>query len=142
MSIDVYFEAGMKFNWTKPEDGHAIFPGAVFPDRGGIENGPADGLVVASEKPATVMNYMGIHPAATGSRRLPRVINGIRQIEYRWCDYTPGRTTTIALNHAGKSYDIITGPMSGCLVTTWRNGQNIYASHSGTSDKKSDNTNA
>jgi len=108
--------------WNKPLDGARV----------------NDGAIVDSVGAATPLNYDGLD----GHRTIvdPTLLNthasvvlGLQMrapINYRWLDYTPGRTAVL---HAGAN-DILTGWMSGCLIVrgTYNGAMSVF--HNGTVD--------
>ena len=115
--IEKYFQCGVRLKWNKPADGK-------------FGN---DGAMVASAGVAAPMTYDGLD----GQLQNPRfgTVNvsqlGFKMgmsIPYSWLDYAPGRTAKLAV--AGN--DVLTGYMSGCLLTRWQEGSTTYVAHIGT----------
>ena len=49
-------------------------------------------------------------------------------IQHKWLDYTPGRTSRVAIG----PYDVLTGFMSGCIIARWSDRGVNYVGHIGT----------
>jgi hypothetical protein len=113
--LENYLRRGVRLKWMPPASQTSVNDGAVIP---------------SPMAPLNPMNYDGMdeqilanfHASALGLRMG-------QQIPYRWLAYVAGRTTTLPL--AGG--DVLTGPMSGCLIATWTDGGAKIA-HVGTID--------
>lgn len=117
--IENYFMTGARFNWISPKD---------------ATGGALDGSII--DNPLLIKNpmaYDGMDGELLGSAIHARTAGLTRKgmtIPYRWLAYAPGRTARCVL--AGG--DLLTGPMSGCLITTWTDNGVQYAGHVGTID--------
>jgi hypothetical protein len=56
------------------------------------------------------------------------------RIPYTWLAYAPGRTTRLSANG-----DVLTGPMSGCIIPVWSEKGRRYVGHVGTAEVKKQN---
>lgn len=119
--IEKYFLKGVRLQWNKPND--EIKP-------------PMDGSVILSDpKIATPdMLYDGldgelINPSVTNVTQLGFKMG--MKIPYQWLTYAPGHTSKRTLM-AG---DCLTGYMSGCLITLWKDDKGMrWIGHVGTID--------
>jgi hypothetical protein len=117
--IEKYFLQGVRFIWTKPNDD---------------TKGTMDGSVILSDpKLATPeMLYDGldgelINPSLTNVTQLG-FKKGMK-IPYQWLTYAPGRTSKRLLSGG----DCLTGYMSGCLITLWKDEKGLrWIGHVGT----------
>jgi hypothetical protein len=114
--IEKYFELGVRFRWNKPAN----------------VDGPRDGKVVDSVRPAAPLVYIGL-----GDDVSPRLMGthvsqlGLRMnlpIQHQWLDYAPGRTARVPIG----PYDVLTGYMSGCIIARWSEKGVNYVGHVGT----------
>jgi hypothetical protein len=116
--IEKYFMTGVRLKWTFPGD-HST--------------GTRDGSIIANPpRPAVPMIYDGLdgelyvaspHVSTLG------LFKGMR-ISYNWLTYSVGHTSKMMLA-AG---DVLTGYMSGCLITRWMENGYRYVGHIGTVD--------
>ncbi|HEY4356909.1 MAG TPA: hypothetical protein VGN16_14255 [Acidobacteriaceae bacterium] len=114
--IEKYFKLGVRFHWQKPNN----------------VDGPHDGAIVGGIRPTSPLTYIGLgcvvdpmlmhtHVSAIGlQKNIP--------IQYKWLDYTPGRTARVPMG----PYDVLTGFMSGCIIARWSDRGVNYAGHVGT----------
>jgi len=121
--IEKYFRAGVRFKWTKPRD----------------QIGPLDGAIVDSREAATPMIYDGLDGQLIDPHLMQVNVNTLgltmrMPIQYAWLDYAPGRTARLPMG----PYDVLTGYMSGCIVTRWSDRGVTYAGHVGTIDSRPD----
>ncbi len=121
--IEKYFVPGARFKWTIPAPVYQAM----------------DGSIVDSQTASPQMTYDGLDDqflAGSMYGGLPNVSAfGLRkgmQIQYQWLDYNLGRTARQPMG----PYDVITGPMSGCLITRWTDKGINYAGHVGTVDDR------
>lgn len=115
--IQKYFLPGVRLKWTKPRDGQYV----------------RDGGIVASTQAATQLLYDGldgqlINPSLMTTNITTKGFTMKMPIRYTWLDYAPGGTARLPLGGS----DILTGYMSGCLLTTWRDNGVKYVGHVGT----------
>lgn len=114
--IEKYFQLGVRLQWQKPNN----------------VDGPRDGDIVDSIRPTTPMTYIGLGPIASPTLMMTHVsaigLTMNMPIQYQWLDYTPGRTPRLAMG----PYDVLTGDLSGCIVTRWTDRGVTYAAHVGT----------
>ena len=113
--IEKYFKQGIRFKWACP----GADPGKTR-DGSIIDNPPRalsplvyDGVDGELDSGGTNVTTLGF------SMRM--------NIPYNWLVYAHGHTTR--LSTAG---DILTGPMSGCLITTWTDKGGRFVGHVGT----------
>jgi hypothetical protein len=112
--LENYLRRGVRLKWMAPASQTSVNDGAVIP---------------SPIAPLNPMQYDGMddqflatfHASALG-------LTMGQQIPYRWLTYVAGRTTT-----TGFAGDLLTGPMSGCLIATWTDGGPKVA-HIGTID--------
>ena len=116
--IERYFMLGVRLKW--------VCPGAVGSKTkdGSIIDNP----VVAASR----LVYDGLDGQLydlgaphVSTRGLTMGMN----IPYRWLVYALGHTTRLTANH-----DVLTGPMSGCLIAKWMDQGRRYVGHVGTVD--------
>ncbi|MGD8322471.1 MAG: hypothetical protein PVJ02_18610 [Gemmatimonadota bacterium] len=114
--IEKYFMTGVRFKWACPP----ADPGKT-----------KDGSIIDSPpRPASAMVYDGMdgelydlsapHVSTVG---LTMRMN----IPYEWLVYAHGHTTKLS-----PTRDVLTGPMSGCLITQWTDQGRRYVGHVGT----------
>jgi len=123
--IERYFTAGRRFKWTVPQAAASGTDGAII-DNPLIAHGPMtyDGLDGRLYKQTTTNMMAQAQLGLTMGMHIP----------YSWLAYAPGRTTR--LSAAG---DILTGPMSGCIIATWQQGGKHYVGHVGTTEDTTQN---
>ncbi len=114
--IEKYFQLGVRFRWTKPNN----------------VDGVRDGAVVDGIRPTAPLTYIGLGEIVSPTLMTTHVstlglqMNG--QIQHKWLDYTPGRTARVTQG----PYDILTGFMSGCIIARWNDKGINYVGHVGT----------
>jgi len=114
--IERYFLQGVRVKWSCP---------------GAVASGSKDGSIIVN--PATspsTMTYDGMDGELVNTG-LPNVTTlgftmGM-QIRFDWLCYVHGHTAKIAATG-----DVLTGPMSGCLISTWTEGGRRWVGHVGT----------
>ena len=117
--IEDYFMMGVRLKWTFPGD-HST--------------GTKDGSVIQNPaRPAGPMIYDGLD-GELYNLSFPHVstlgLSKGMSIPYSWLTYSVGHTSKKMLA-AG---DVLTGYMSGCLITLWTEGGYRYVGHIGTDD--------
>lgn len=115
--IEKYFLPGVRLQWSCPG---AIAPGRDF---GKIIDSPNvnEGLMTYDGMDAELVES-AVHPTQAGLR--------MRQtIPYDWLCYVLGQT---AKRRLSPFCDLLTGPMSGCLIASWSEGPDRYVGHVGT----------
>jgi hypothetical protein len=117
--IEGYFQEGLLLKWK--------FPGEVFPGK------PKDGTVLNNrERLSTPMVYQGMDVltpfGGTTVNHMGLALGQPLPIQYIWLAYAPGHTTKNPL----MGRDVLTGFMSGCLVTLWREQGLLHVGHIGT----------
>ena len=114
--LENYLRCGVRLKWMPPSSRTSVVnDGAVIP----TPPVPLNQMVYDGMDDQIMANF---HSSALGLRVG-------QSIPYRWLTYVSGRTTTMPL--AGG--DVLTGPMSGCLIATWTDGSAKIA-HVGTLD--------
>jgi hypothetical protein len=116
--IERYFETGVRLTWTFPGDHQEANP---------------DGRIIDNpSRPAGAMVASGKDAKPTG--KLARAWDWAwsTSLSYSWLAYSPGYTTRIRLQDS----DVLTGYMSGCLITQCTEGGVRYVGHIGTDDFK------
>jgi len=117
--IEKYFIPGVRLKWVKPRD---------------FTGGAMDGsLVDCPAGQETPMIYDGMDGELQGFSPVNVTALGFRMnmpISYSWLSYAPGRTAR-RMRVAG---DMLTGYMSGCLITDWSENGMRYVGHIGTID--------
>lgn len=114
--IEKYFKKGVRFRWQKPTD--------VY--------GPQDGTIVDGVRPTAPLVYIGLAASVdpvlhtTHVSTLGLQMNGA--IQHKWLDYAPGRTARVPIG----PYDVLTGFMSGCIITRQYQAGVNYVAHVGT----------
>ncbi|MEJ1335806.1 MAG: hypothetical protein RPU37_07120 [Candidatus Sedimenticola sp. (ex Thyasira tokunagai)] len=125
--IEKYFMPGRRFKWKLPAEAPTAADGRIIDSPLNIVYAP--------------MVYMGmdgrLYKPTTANliaqSRAPLTMYG--QVQYSWLAYAPGRTTRLSV--VG---DILTGPMSGCIIPIWRDKGHRYVGHVGTvGDRVRDN---
>jgi hypothetical protein len=114
--IEKYFVKGARFKWNAP---------------GAVANQVRDGsIVVNPPSPPGTMTYVGLDGEIV-DWGMPNVTTlGFQMnmtISHSWLSYVLGRTAKISTNN-----DVLTGFMSGCLITTWTDGTGRWVGHVGT----------
>jgi hypothetical protein len=114
--IEKYFELGVRFRWNKPAN----------------VDGLRDGIITDSIRPTTPLTYIGLGSVVSPKLMMTHVSTiGLQMntpIQHQWLDYTPGRTSRVAMG----PYDVLTGFMSGCIIARWTDRGVMYAGHVGT----------
>ncbi len=116
--IEKYFMLGVRLNWNCPT------PDTSQPKDGSIFDNPAltaPHPMVYNGLDGELYNLAGPHTSSVGLT--PRM-----NIPYTWLVYAHGRTTRLIR----PANDVLTGPMSGCLIANWSSGGNQYVGHVGT----------
>jgi len=114
--LENYLRRGVRLKWMPPRSATSDNDGAVVP---------------TPLMPANPMLYDGMDDKIEADFHAN--VLGLRvgqSLAYRWLSYVSGRTTTIPRNGG----DVLTGPMSGCLVATWTDGGVTHVGHVGTID--------
>ncbi len=114
--IEKYFMLGVRLKWACPgADSGKTKDGSII-DNPHRANSPMiyDGL------DGQLYNLSAPHVSTVGLKMRMK-------IPYSWLVYAHGHTTR--LNAAG---DVLTGPMSGCLITVWTDEGRRYVGHVGT----------
>jgi hypothetical protein len=125
LTTEAGFVPGRKFGWTCPKEAEirqADWDGEIIANSSGTRN------LVPNGWDAHVWDKLN------SKRELPRAAQPVSPLT--WLNYGPGKTFKAPLNNA----DILTGPMSGCLLAVWTDDNNAtFAAHIGTtSNKKAD----
>ncbi len=126
--IENYFKLGTRYRWRKPAN----------------VDGPRDGTIVNSVRVTAPLSYICLGTVLDHSlmqlnlrqmRREPDPASIARlglhpgmPIQHQWLDYVPGRTSRVQMTR----HDVLTGFMSGCLITRWQENGVTYAGHVGT----------
>lgn len=114
--IENHFKLGVMFTWNKPANNDGQRDGSIIPTR---DNSPSLTYVGLGE--VVDPTLMVIHVKALGLE-----LNA--PINYTWLDYAPGRTAKVALG----AKDVLTGPMSGCIIARWNDTGVTSIGHVGT----------
>ncbi len=119
--IERYFSAGRRFKWTEPRNGTRVTDGAII-DNPQMAHSPMtylgmDGSIKKTTAQMLADNRVGLRMGA--------------RIPYKWLVYAPGRTTRLAT-----ADDVLSGPMSGCIIPVWRERGRRYVGHVGTEEVK------
>jgi hypothetical protein len=114
--IERYFHQGVRVKWSCPA---------------AVSSGTKDGsIVVNPATPPSSMKYDGLDGELVNPG-LPHVSTlGLTmgmQIKFSWLCYVLGHTAKISTTG-----DVLTGPMSGCLITTWSDTAGRWVGHVGT----------
>ena len=120
--IERYFRAGVRLKWT--------FPAAVF--------GAWDGAIVDSRSPTPAMIYDGVDAQLVSPYTSVTTLGLAMRtpIQYHWLDYALGQTARLPIG----PYDVLTGEMTGCLITQWSSAGVRFVGHVGTvTDKAQEN---
>ncbi len=115
--IERYFMQGVRLKWSCPA------PDASQPKDGSFFDNPAQTAPhpIVYDGLDGELHHHGPHVSTVG---LAMRMN----IPYTWLVYAHGRTTRLIR----PTNDVLTGPMSGCLIATWSNGGSQYIGHVGT----------
>lgn len=116
--IERYFNIGVRLNWNCPT------PDTSQPKDGSIFDNPALSAphpIIYDGMDGELFNFGAPHANTMG---LTMRMN----IPHTWLVYAHGRTTKLAI----PANDVLTGPMSGCLIATWSSGGIRYVGHVGT----------
>jgi len=116
--IERYFTQGRRFKWNEPNE-------AAYGTDGAIIDSP-----VMPHNPMVYEGLEGRLYKQTTANIIAHSQSGLTMgmsIPYNWLAYAPGRTTR--LSAAG---DVLTGPMSGCIIPVWQEGGRRYVGHVGT----------
>ena len=121
--IERYFEAGRRFRWTLPKQ---VNKKSEFSKQVPIIDTPEpiDGYMICSGRDERLKT------TPTIKAQDPRI--GIR-IRYQWLAYAPLFTTKLS---PAPERDVLTGPMSGCIIPVWKEYGDRYVGHVGTVDTK------
>jgi hypothetical protein len=116
--IERHFVQGVRLKWQCPKDD--------------AHRGSKDGTIMNNlNRPVTPMVTNGVDPRLNqlSFSQLQKTgdMDGTR-IPYNWLCYVPGNTTKQQLT----GRDVLTGYMSGCLITLWTEGRSRYVGHVGT----------
>ncbi|MFN0114557.1 MAG: hypothetical protein ACKVPY_07775 [Paracoccaceae bacterium] len=115
--IEKYFDLGIRFKWTKPAD---------------VNPAIKDGRIVDSTRQSNLMIYDGLDTIVSPRLRMMNVsalgLTMRMPIQHAWLDYAHGQTARIAQG----PYDVLTGLMSGCIITRWQDRGVTYVGHVGT----------
>ena len=115
--IEKYFMLGVRFKWACPGANSGLSKD------GSIIDNPQQGAnppLVYDGLDGELYNLAAPHVSTVG---LTMRMN----IPYSWLVYAHGHTTRLHLNA-----DVLTGPMSGCLITVWTDQGRCYVGHVGT----------
>jgi len=120
--IEKYFQAGVRLKWTLPAPVYVTM----------------DGSIVDSKSATPPMIYDGSDTQLVSLFNLSTMGLTMRSpIQYVWLDYTLGQTARCPIG----PYDVLTGPMSGCLITQWSSRGVRFVAHVGTvDDRPAENT--
>jgi len=114
--IEKYFMLGVRFRWQKPAN----------------VDGTRDGAIVDGIRPTSLLTYIGLGSIVAPSLMYTHVSAlGLQMnmpIQHKWLDYTPGRTARVPIG----PYDVLTGFMSGCIISRWTDRGVNYVGHVGT----------
>ena len=105
--IERYFLLGVRFKWTKPPEQHSgKMIGSIIDHLQRLAS-----PMVYDGMDGQLYNLAAPHVSTVGlSMRM--------NIPYGWLAYSPGYTTKLCTGG-----DILTGFMSGCLITVWTDDQ-------------------
>lgn len=114
--IENQFKLGVMFEWSKPSN----------------VDGPRDGAIVNGEASSPQLKYVGLGAVVDPALMQYHVkMYGLEMnapTQYQWLNYVPGRTARASM---GKQ-DLLTGPMSGCIIAKWNDKGTNYIGHIGT----------
>lgn len=121
--IEKYLRPGVRFKWNRPATNPVV----------------QDGTIADSMRASTPLVYDGLDGNFVNPRLVrvnPRTVGFQmgRPIQYAWLDYQPGRTARLPIG----PYDVLTGPMSGCILTHWLERGVRYTGHIGTVDNNAE----
>jgi hypothetical protein len=123
LTTEAGFVPGRKFSW-------------ICPREAAIRAENRDGEIVVNNSGARTMTHIGWdqHVLTQSRSAQPNFAGPVSPLT--WLNYGPGKTMKAPLNAS----DILTGPMSGCLLAIWTDDSNAaFAAHIGTtSDAKVD----
>lgn len=115
--IERYFLKGARFR-TNMLTGGAGAGGGKQPSDGSI--------VVTPQRPPGVMIYVGIDRRLAPPPTPVFPFGANARVDYNWLAFVEGRTTRISTRS-----DVLTGPMSGCWITVWTEGEKRWIGHVG-----------
>lgn len=108
-----YFECGSRLKWTYPGAGRPGDEQPVFKD------GTRQSIIFNPTDAPLSMEYDGLFKELSSFYQR-HIKSGSpakgEQTDFSWLTYLPGKTTVQQLQQA----DVLTGPMSGCLVIVWK----------------------
>lgn len=114
--IEKYFSRGIRFKWTEPTQD---------------ASGSKDGSIIDNpHRPASALVYDGLDGELYKIGGVNVTTLGFRmgmRLNYSWLVYSHGRTTRISTPN-----DVLTGPMSGCIIAVWTEQGRRYVGHVGT----------
>ena len=116
--IETCFLPGLKLQWKIP--GNYIYSGMA----------PA-GSIIDNPNKTVPMRVAGLVSRANKNpthHRKAKILSG-STIPHSWLVYAPKYTSRI---HLTGSRDILTGPMSGCIIALWNENGKNYVGHIGT----------
>ena len=119
--IERYFQPGVRLKWRCPPAG---------------QGGAMDGSVINTPAvSSTTMTYDGLDgDLFQGGPHISTFgLSMGMTIDFDWLAYVRGHTAKIRSNR-----DVLTGPMSGCLITRWTDGTGNWVGHLGTTDSSAD----
>jgi hypothetical protein len=119
--IERYIHKGIRVKWTCPKP---------------IDTGPKDGTIIVNPpSPPGSWKYDGVDPEL--GLGLPHVSTlGLQMgmvINFNWLSYIHGQTPKIS-----PTSDVLTGPMSGCIIAVWTENGQRFVGHVGTIDYNDD----
>lgn len=114
--IEKYFMLGVRFRWSCP----GADPGKA--KDGSIIDNPHRSVspLVYDGLDGQLYDLSAPHVSTVG-------LTMRKNIPYSWLVYAHGHTTRLHV-----SGDVLTGPMSGCLITVWKDQGRRYVGHVGT----------
>lgn len=114
--IEKYFKKGVRFRWQKPAD----------------VAGPQNGAIVDGMRPTAAMTYIGlghvVDPVLMGVHVATIGLQMNVPVQHKWLEYALGRTARVPIG----PYDVLTGFMSGCIITRSNEAGLNYVAHIGT----------
>lgn len=116
--IEQYFKLGIRFKWNIP-----------LSDTSGIKDGS---IIDNPQRPPSHMFYDGLDgnlfsPVLQNVNAMGLTMR--KSIPHSWLVYSAGHTTKMSATN-----DVLTGPMSGCIITVWKEKGKRYVGHVGTVD--------